>query len=188
MPKTSNHVTKNGGAASSQPNKDSVDASAINCAESLAARLEEGAARLIALAEKLSEIEWNTAVSPTDQRSVGVVVHHVASMYPLEIQLAQAVADGKSVLDVTWEAVAQVNAKHAQEYAHVSKSAAIELLHQNSREAAAAVRSFTDQQLNNAAAFSLCSGAPMTAQFVIEDHAMRHSWHHLAAIRKALGR
>jgi hypothetical protein len=28
----------------------------------------------------------------------------------------------------------------------------------------------------------------MTAQFVIEDHAMRHSWHHLARIRIALGR
>jgi len=25
-------------------------------------------------------------------------------------------------------------------------------------------------------------------QFVIEDHALRHSWHHLARIRKALGR
>jgi len=28
----------------------------------------------------------------------------------------------------------------------------------------------------------------MTAQFVIEDHALRHSWHHLAKIKKALGR
>jgi hypothetical protein len=28
----------------------------------------------------------------------------------------------------------------------------------------------------------------MTAQFVIEDHALRHPWHHLARMRKALGR
>lgn len=28
----------------------------------------------------------------------------------------------------------------------------------------------------------------VTAQFVIEDHALRHSWHHLARIREALGR
>jgi hypothetical protein len=34
----------------------------------------------------------------------------------------------------------------------------------------------------------LSSGAPMTAQFVIEDHALRHSWHHLAKIRAALKR
>jgi hypothetical protein len=82
----------------------------------------------------------------------------------------------------------QLNAKHAQNNAQVSKSAALELLRQNSREAAAAVRAFTDQELDNATPFSLSFGAPVTAQFVIEDHAMRHSWHHLAAIRKALGR
>jgi hypothetical protein len=29
---------------------------------------------------------------------------------------------------------------------------------------------------------------PVTAQFVIEDHAVRHSWHHLARIRSAVGR
>ena len=28
----------------------------------------------------------------------------------------------------------------------------------------------------------------VTAQFVIEDHALRHSWHHLARIRSALGK
>lgn len=156
--------------------------------ESLAARIEEGAAGLVAFAEGLSDAEWHTPVSATDQRSVGVVVHHVASMYPIEIDLARAVASGRSVSDVTWEGVAQLNAKHAQDNAQVSKSAALELLRQNSREAAAAVRAFTDQELDNATSFSLSFGAPVTGQFVIEDHAMRHSWHHLAAIRKALGR
>jgi DinB superfamily len=157
-------------------------------AESLAARIEEGAAGLAAFAEALSDAEWSTPVSATDQRSVGVVVHHVASMYPIEIDVARAIASGKSVSDVTWEAVAQLNAQHAQDSAQVSKSAALELLRQNSRKAAAAVRALTDQELDNAAPFSLTFGAPMTAQFVIEDHAMRHSWHHLAAIRKALDR
>ena len=157
-------------------------------AESLAARIEQGAAGLLAFAQGLTDAEWHTPISATDRRSVGVVVHHVASMYPLEIKLAQAVAGGKAVTDVTWEAVAQLNGKHALDNAQVSKSAALELLRLNSGEAAAAVRAFTDQELDNVAPFSLNAGAPVTAQFVIEDHAMRHSWHHLAAIRKALGR
>lgn len=157
-------------------------------AESLAARIEEGAAGLAAFAQGLSDAEWNTPVSATDRRSVGVIVHHVASMYPIEIDVARVIASGKPVSDVTWEVVAQLNAKHAQENAQVSKSVALDLLRQNSRQAASAVRAFTDQELDNAAPFSLSFGAPMTAQFVIEDHAMRHSWHHLAAIRKALGR
>jgi hypothetical protein len=165
-----------------------IGRSASRRAELLAARIEEGAAGLLAFAEGLSEAEWCTPISPTDRRPVGVVVHHVASMYPIEIDVARAIAGGKAVSDVTWEVVAQLNAKHAQDNAQVSKSTALELLRQNSREAAAAVRAFTDEELDKAAPFSLSFGAPMTAQFVIEDHAMRHSWHHLAAIRKALRR
>lgn len=157
-------------------------------AELLADRIEQGAAGLAAFAEGLSEAEWNTPVSATDRRPVGVIVHHVATMYPIEIDVARAVAGGNAVTDVTWEAVAGINAKHAQEQAAVTKSAALELLRRNSREAAAAVRAFTDDELDRAAPFSLSFGAPVTAQFVIEDHALRHSWHHLARIRAALGK
>ena len=157
-------------------------------AESLAKRIEEGAAKLAAFVEGLSEAKWRTSVSPTDSRSIGVIVHHVAAAYPIEIQLARLVASGEPVLDVTWALVAEMNAKHSQEYAGVTKAAAVELVRQNSREAATAVRGFTDEQLDAAAPFSLSSSAPVTAQFIIEDHALRHSWHHLAGIKKALNR
>jgi len=156
-------------------------------AELLAARIEEGATGLAAFAEGLSEAEWGTPVSTTDRRTVGVIVHHVATVYPIELELAKAIASGKPVLDVTWEVVAQLNANHAREHGGVSKAASLELLRQNSRDAAAAVRAFTDEELDSAAPFSLSFGAPVTAQFVIEDHALRHSWHHLAGIKKALG-
>ncbi|MGB8475695.1 MAG: DinB family protein [Candidatus Acidiferrum sp.] len=164
--------------------KDSVN----RRAEMLADRIEEGAAGLAAFVEELSEAEWRTPVSGSDRRSVGVIVHHVASVYPIEIDLARAIANGKAVTDVTWEVVAELNGKHAQENAEVTKAAAVELLRRNSREAAAAVRAFTDDELDQGAPFSLSFGAPVTAQFVIEDHALRHSWHHLARIRKVLGR
>jgi hypothetical protein len=154
----------------------------------LADRIEEGAALLAAFAEGLSEEEWRAPVSATDRRSVGLIVHHVASMYPIEIDVAQAVASGKAVTDVSWDVVAGLNAKHAHEQVGVTKAAALELLRRNSREAANAVRAFTDEELDRAAPFSLSFGAPVTAQFVIEDHALRHSWHHLARIRTALGR
>ena len=159
-------------------------------AESLADRIEEGAAGLAAFAEGLSEEEWRTPVTESGRagRSVGVIVHHVASVYPIEIDLARAIASGKAVTDVTWKVVAELNAKHAHDQAEVTKAAALELLRRNSREAAAAVRAFTDEELDRAAPFSLSFGAPVTAQFVIEDHALRHSWHHLARIRAALGR
>ena len=90
--------------------------------------------------------------------------------------------------DVTWEAIVEMNSKHAHDQAEVTKPAALELLRRNSRAAAAAVRAFTVDELDRAAPFSLSFGAPVTAQFIIEDHALRHSWHHLARIRQALGR
>ena len=119
---------------------------------------------------------------------MGVLVHHVASMYPIEIGVVQVVASGKPVTDVTWDAVAGINSKHASDNAGVTKAAALDLLRKNSREAAAAVRKMTDEELDSAAPFSLSYGAPMTAQFVIEDHPLRHPWHHLTRIRKTLGR
>jgi DinB superfamily len=154
----------------------------------LADRIEEGAAGLAAFAEGLSEAEWLEPVSGTDRRPVGVIVHHVASMYPIEIDAARAIASGKAVTEVTWDVIAELNAKHAHEHPEVTKADALELLRRNSHEAANAVRAFTDEELDRAAPFSLSFGAPVTAQFVIEDHALRHSWHHLARIRKALGR
>jgi hypothetical protein len=154
----------------------------------LADRIEEGARGLAAFAERLSDAEWHTPVSGSDSRPVGTIVHHVASVYPVEIDLACAIAGGNAVTEVTWEVVAELNAKHARESASATKATTIELLLRNSREAANAVRGFTDEELDRAAPFSLSFGAPVTAQFVIEDHALRHSWHHLARIRKALGR
>jgi hypothetical protein len=164
--------------------------SAGHRAEPLAKRIEEGAATLAAFVESLSDAEWRTPVTEggKDGRSIGVLVHHVASVYPIEIDLAKTIGSGKAVTDVTWEVVAQLNGQHARDHGGISKSAALELLRRNSLDAAAAVRKFTDEELDQAAPFSLSFGAPVTAQFVIEDHALRHSWHHLARIRKALGR
>jgi len=159
-------------------------------AELLAARIEEGANGLAAFAEKLSDAEWKSPGSTggSDRRPVGVVVHHVASVYPIEVDLAKTIGSGKAVTEVTWEAVAELNAGHSKEKTGVGKAETLELLRKNSREAAAVVRTFSDEQLDTAAPFGLSYNAPVTAQFVIEDHAVRHSWHHLAKIRKALGR
>src|SRR4051812_41418893 len=80
----------------------------------LADRLEQGARALAAFASTLTEAEWQTAV-PKDGRKIGVVVHHVASVYPIEIQLAQTLAAGKPVTGVTWDVIHTMNAGHAAE-------------------------------------------------------------------------
>jgi len=153
----------------------------------LAERLENGALALEEYANALSEAEWQSRV-PGDGRKIGVVVHHVASMYPLEIKLARALAAGQPIEGVTNEAVDQINAAHAKQNDAVTKEQALELLRQNSSAAAAAIRSLTDDELDNAGTVSLYANAPLTCQFMLEDHAVRHSYHHLAKIRAALSK
>src|SRR5271166_4849543 len=158
-----------------------------NRSEALAARLEAGASALAAFAATLSEIEWQTPL-PKDGRKIGAVVHHVASVYPIEVHLASLLAAGQPVMGVTWDAVATMNRDHAKEHDGVSKEATLALLATNSQAAAAAVRALSDEELDRAAPVSLNSDAPLTCQFMLEDHAVRHSYHHLARIRAALGR
>jgi plasmid stabilization system protein ParE len=64
-------------------------------AELLARRIEEGADLLAAFAIGLSNDEWRTPISESDRRTVGVIVHHVASVYPVEVDLAKKIAQGK---------------------------------------------------------------------------------------------
>ena len=154
--------------------------------EQLASRLEQGANALAEFAERLTDAQWRTKL-PGDERPVGVVVHHVASVYPIEVDLARTVASGKPIVGITYEdAIRKMNAKHAEEHAKTPKKDALELLRRNSAAAAAAVRAFSDADLDRAAAVSLNADAPLTAQFVLEDHAVRHSYHHLARIRAAV--
>jgi len=158
-----------------------------NRSEALAARLEAGAKALTAFAATLSEAEWQTRV-PHDGRKIGVVVHHVATVYPIEIHLAQLLASGKPIDSLTWDAVHAMNRDHAKENDGVTKGAALDLLATNSAAAAAAISALGDAELDRAAPVSLNSDAPLTCQFMLEDHAVRHSYHHLARIRAALGR
>jgi hypothetical protein len=155
--------------------------------EALALRLEQGARELAAFAETITAAEWQTR-TPKDGRKVGVIVHHVGNMYPLEIDLAQKLARGEPIAGVTWDDVHAVNAAHAKEFDGVTKEEALAFLRRNSAAAAAAVRALSDEELDRAATVSLNSDAPLTCQFFIEDHALRHSFHHLARLKAALGR
>jgi len=153
--------------------------------QALAEILERGASALAAFAGSLTDAQWQARI-PHDGRKIGVVVHHVATMYPLEIQLAQQLASGKPIEGVTWDVVHEINAKHAADFDGVTRAAALDLLRRNSEAASAAIRALSDEQLDTTLPISLYGDAPLTCQFMLEDHAVRHSYHHLAKIRLAV--
>ncbi|HJP86151.1 MAG TPA: DinB family protein [Gemmatimonadaceae bacterium] len=153
--------------------------------EALAKRLEQGAQALEDFARGLTTEEWQIPV-PHDGRKIGVTVHHVGNMYPIEIEIALMAARGEPIVGVTWDVVAGINAKHAKEMENVTKEEAIAFLRRNSSAAAEAIRALDDEQLDIAVPVSLNGDAPLTTQFVLEDHAVRHSFHHLARMKAAL--
>jgi hypothetical protein len=154
-------------------------------ADALADRLEQGANALADFAASLTEAQWTTRCMP-DGRTVGVIVHHVGFVYPIEIDISRPLAKGEPLTGVTMDDVHAMNAKHALDYAAVTKEQAIELVRTNSAAAAAAIRALSDEQLAQAAPASLYGDAPVTCQFILEDHAVRHSYHHLARLRRAV--
>lgn len=166
-------------------NKTTGSTAATARANALAERLEDGARALAAFANGLTEAEWQMRL-PKDGRKLGVIVHHVASMYPLEMQLSQGIAAGTPMTGVIWDVVHGINASHARDFDAVTKPEALSLLARNSAEAAAGIRAFTDAQLDTAATLSFYEDAPLTCQFWLEDHPVRHSYHHLALIRAFL--
>jgi|AutmiccommuBRH23_1029490.scaffolds.fasta_scaffold01928_7 hypothetical protein len=154
-------------------------------ADLLADRIENGANQLIAFAEKLSQAEWQT-ICPSEERSIGVLIHHVASSYPVEMNLIQVLASGKAIEGVTWDMVDQMNSEHANTQANCSQTETLTLLKENSSLAANAVRSLSDKQLDFAAPISLNRDAPLTTQYFIEEHPISHTYAHLASIRAVI--
>ena len=63
--------------------------------------IENGFETLAKYAERLSESQWSTVIPPDGCRA-GVIIHHVASAYPIELHLAREVVLGKAIEGITW--------------------------------------------------------------------------------------
>jgi hypothetical protein len=90
------------------------------------------------------------------------------------------------VTGVTPELLDQMNARHAQDYANCSREETLELLRRNSALVVEAIRGLSDAELDRAASVSLHRDAPLTAQYLIEDHPLCHTYRHMASIEAAL--
>ena len=95
---------------------------------------------------------------------------------------------GTPIVGVTWTTVHEMNAAHAVEHVAATRSETLELLAENSAAAVDAIRMLSDDELDRAVLVSLYGDAELTCQFMLEDHAVRHSYHHLARLRAAVGR
>jgi hypothetical protein len=155
--------------------------------EALAQRVEQAHHELMTLIENLSDEEWKMPI-PGDARPVGVILHHVTSVLPVETTLFKTLAAGNAITDVTLQAVDEMNAQHAVDHANCTREETLALLKRNSPPVLAAIRDLSDAELDRAAPVSLHWNAPLTTQYFIEEHPLSHSYRHATAIRAALGK
>ena len=130
------------------------------------------ATALAAFAATLSETEWETRVPTTDGRSASWCITWPAICRSSFTSRSYSPPATQSPI-VAWDAVHAMNRAHAAKHDDVTKEATLALLAQSSAAAAAAIRALSETELDRAAPVSLNGDAPLTCQFMLEDHAVR---------------
>jgi hypothetical protein len=153
--------------------------------QALADQFEQANQDLITFVQGLTDDQWQTMV-PNEQRTVGVVLHHLASSHVPVSQAVAMIAAGQS-LPVTAELLDQINAAHAQQHAGCTRAETVALLQTTGPAAAAAIRALSDEQLDRSVPMALLGGAPLTAEQFAQGGLLGHIHGHRQSIQAALG-
>jgi hypothetical protein len=154
-------------------------------AEALAKQFEAKAQEATAVLEKLSDSDWKK-VTDAEKWSVGITAHHVAGSHEPIANIIKTVAGGQSIPNFTMDMLHEMNAKHAKDFASVSKADTIALHKKGAATAAGVVRELSDEQLGKSG--TVLTGAPaMTAEQVVVNILINHIDDHFGSIRKTIG-
>jgi len=152
--------------------------------EALAKQYEAKVQEATTALEQLSEADWKKTTGG-EKWTVGVVAHHVAGGHEGIAGIIKTVASGQSIPNFTLDVLHEMNAKHAQEFANVSKADTIALHKKNAASAAAVVRGLSDEQLAHSG--TVLTGMPaMTVEQIVNNILIHHIEDHLGSIKKSL--
>ena len=152
--------------------------------QSLVSTFEGTANDFTIFVEGLTDAQWNTLVA-NDERTVGVVAHHVADSLITTAQ-ATLVLTKSQPFPVTWEMINQGNAHHAIENAHASHADTIALLRKNIPISAGVIKALQDADLDNTGEVALFGGQQVPAHVLANQVWVGHITGHLANIKAAL--
>lgn len=153
-------------------------------AEALADRFEQAVAEFVATVEGLSEAQWR-AVCPNEQRTVGVLSHHVAAAIRFEMAVFREIAAGRQPSTLTDEQLAEMNAQDAVAWAEVPRDETLALLRRNAVAAAAEVRHLNEEHLARTGKY-LAEMPALTVEQWLERMLIGHVDEHLESIRLAV--
>ena len=152
-------------------------------AEALADHFAQVNDEFIGVIERCTPEQWR-ARDPGEQRPVNVVAYHVASAQAAQRGWVQAIAEGQPLRPMTREGIDELNARHAQRYANVTREEVIAKARSNGAQVVQFLRGLDDAQLDR-------TGQPFSrvvrARDVIERALIGHIVVHLRSIREAIG-
>jgi uncharacterized damage-inducible protein DinB len=152
--------------------------------DALAKQFEAKAQEVTAGLEKLSDADWKKRTSG-ELWTVGVVAHHIASSHEGITGIIKTVATGQSIPNFTLDKLHEMNAKHAQDFADVSKAETVTLHKKNATAAASVVRGLSDEDL--ARSGTVLAGMPsMTVEQIVTNILINHIDEHYESIRTTL--
>ena len=152
----------------------------------LLVQVEEATAVVTAVIEGCSEEAWKTAV-PEEERTVGVLLHHIAYAYPFVVDWACQLAQGEVTPAVSYDDIHAINHQHAETHANIDPAATLALLKSNAQAAQAQIGQLSDADLQVSAPFALIGGQEISVQQMVQWFLVNHAHNHVAAIHKALG-
>ncbi len=152
----------------------------------LLAQVEEAVAATTAVIQKCSEEAWGTAV-PEEERTVGVVLHHIAYAIPFVVEWASNLAQGEGAPAISYDDIHGMNHQHAEAQANVGKATTLALLQSNAQAAQAQLSQLTDADLQVSATFPLIGGQAISTQQMVQWFLVNHAHNHLEVIHNTIG-
>ena len=163
-----------------------MSAADILTVEQLLAQIDEATAVVTAVIEKCSVADWETAVAE-EERTVGVVLHHIAYAIPFVVDWACKLAQGEGVPAVSYDDIHAMNHQHAEAQADVDPTATLALLKRNAQAAQDQIGMLSDADLQVSASFPLIGGQSISVQQMVQWFLINHAHNHVEAIHKILG-
>ena len=154
-------------------------------AEALAKQFEAKVQEATALLDRLSDADWKKITS-SEKWTVGVVAHHLAGGHEGIAGIIKNVAAGQSMGNFTMDMLHDMNAKHAQEHAKVTKAETVALHKKSAAAAAAIVRGLGDAELGRSGTV-LKGMPPMSVEQIVGGILLNHIDEHLKSIRATVG-
>ncbi len=153
-------------------------------AEALAEQFEAANDELVAVVEACPADAWRRPCEG-EGRTVGVTAHHVAVGHAGFAGLIGAVTQGQAVPTISLEALHEMNARHARDYADAGQAETLDALRRDGDGLARVVRGLSDEQLGLTT--PVFGGREMSVEQILERVVIGHPRQHLASIHAALG-